>query len=272
MSGGGKGAQQGGSTTTTQSPPDFMLPYIGTAYGQAANLLKSGGPNYYPGQQVANFNPVQEKAFGQISNMGQNGLNAANRFDKTLLNGGGTNPYLDATFQQAAQGTQNQLASEFAGSGRDVGASMPLRSDQLNRLATNIYGGAYDANMNRALQAGNQVQDIYKTRLGGAEAALGAGNQIQAQGQNQIDASQKAYNYNQQKPYANLQQFESFLQGLTPGSQSSSPYFTNPTANMLGTALAGQQLYKGYNSKGSKGGSSGLEGSGGSALGGAFDG
>jgi len=58
------------------------------------------------------------------------------------------------------------------------------------------------------------------------------------------------YNYYQQLPYQQLSQYEQFLQGVSPGSQTSSPYYTNPTANALGTALAGQQLYKGFQGKG----------------------
>lgn len=59
------------------------------------------------------------------------------------------NPYLDRTFDMAALRTQNQLASEFAGAGRNVDASQGLRSQQLGDLATQIYGGAYDAERNR---------------------------------------------------------------------------------------------------------------------------
>jgi hypothetical protein len=55
----------------------------------------------------------------------------------------GSNPYLDQTFNRAALQTQNQLASEFARSGRSVDASEGLRSQQLNDLANQIYGGAY---------------------------------------------------------------------------------------------------------------------------------
>lgn len=257
MAGGSKGAQQGGSTTTTQAPYAPYLPYIGTALGQAGNLLQGGGPDYYPGQQVASFNPTQQNAMQGITGMNTSGLNAANKFDKTLLNGGATNPYEDQMFDKAAQATQNQMSSQFAGGGMDVGAGSAVRGDQLNNLATGIYGGQYQNNMQNALQAGNQVQSLYNTKLGGQQAALGVGNQVQQQGQNLIDASKAGYDYNQQQPYKNLGAFESFLSGVQPGSQTSNPFFTNPTANTLGTALAGQQLYNGYNSKGSKGGQSG---------------
>ena len=54
---------------------------------------------------------------------------------------GGINPYtsLDAQFSRASDLTQNRLATEFAGSGRNLGASFPARSDELQTLASSIY-------------------------------------------------------------------------------------------------------------------------------------
>src|SRR5579859_3572224 len=141
------GSQQAGSTTNTNAPLPYMYPYIGTALGQAGNLLQGPGPQYYPGQQVASFNPVQQKAMAATEATGLNGspaLTAAQGFDTTLLNsGGGSNPYLDQMFKQAAGATQGQLESQFGGAGRNVDAAAPLQADMNNRLATQIYGGAY---------------------------------------------------------------------------------------------------------------------------------
>lgn len=232
MSNGGQ--QPAGQTTVTQAPPSYMGPYIGTALGQAGNLLQGPGPQYYPGQTVADFSQPQEQAFGGIQNFAGN----------LLQNGGGSNPYEDAMFNRAAQGTQNQLASEFAGAGRNVGASLPNRSQQLNDLATQFYGGQYQNNINNAFHAG--------------DAMLGVGNQIQQQTQNEINANRQKYDYYQHLPQTMLSQYEQNLSGVQPGSQTSNPYFTNPTADALGTGLAGLSLYKGiYGSNsgsGSKGG------------------
>lgn len=218
----GMSASPAGQTTTTNAPFAPYQPYIGTGLGQAANLLQQGGPNYYPGQQVASFNPIQNNAFGNINNM-----------DNTLTQGSG-NPWENSMFNQAALATQGQLASQFAGSGRNLDASMPLRSDQLNNLATNFYGNNYQNSVNNAMNAGQQQ--------------LGIGNQIQGQGQNEINSSMNAFNFNQNQPYANLQRFMQTLGGLN-GSSQSQPYFQNQGANLLGGALAGQQLYNGMGSK-----------------------
>lgn len=219
-----KGAQQAGNTTQTQTTAPYMYPYMGTALGQAGNLLQQGGPQVYSGQRVADFNPAQQQAMG-----GTIGL------DQNLMQGSG-NPFENSMFNNAALATQGQLASQFAGSGRNLDASMPLRSDQLNNLASTFYGNNYQNSVQNAMQAANQN--------------LGIGNQIQQQGQNQINASMDAFNQSQQRPYQNLGQFEQFLQGVQPGAQTQTPYFQNKGANTLGTALAGQQLYNGYQNKG----------------------
>lgn len=275
MSGGSsKGATPAGNTVTTQAPPSYMQPYIGTALGQAGNLLQSGGPQFYPGQQVAGFSQPQEQAFGNISGLANNyspQFNSAMNFGTNLTGGnfsgpqanlatlgtpGSTNPFLDAMFNKAAGATQNQLASQFAGMGRNVEASEPARAEQLNNLATDIYGGAYQQDMNRALAANqalggeqlgafSQAPGMFNTQLGAQQQLGGVGGQIQGQAQQLIDANRNAYNYQQQLPYQQLQQYEQFLGGLTPGMSQTSPYFTNPTANALGTGLGGLALYNG---------------------------
>lgn len=252
------GAQQSGSTTTTQAPYGPYQPYIGTALGQAANLLQSGGPQYYPGQQVASFNPTQQKAMKAIVGAGMNGsqaLTAAQGFDQTLLDsGGGSNPYLDQMYNQAAGATQNQLSGEFAGMGRNAVASQPLRAEQLNNLATSMYGGQYQNDMQNALAAGNQAQSLYGTQMQGLQAAEGVGQQTQGQSQKLIDASKAAFDYNQNLPWNTLQRYEGLITGMMPGSgQTTSPNMTNPGANLLNTALGAQQLYKGMGSKPSQG-------------------
>lgn len=236
-----KGSSPAGNVTTTQGPPQYEYPYIGTALNQAGGLLASGGPAYYPGQQVAPFSPIQEQAFTNTNNM-----------DNALTQGSG-NPFENSMFNQAALATQGQLASQFAGSGRNLDASMPLRSDQLNNLATNFYGNNYQNTVQNAMQAAQQQQQL--------------GGQLQQQAQQNIGANQNLFNYYQAQPYQQLSQYEQFLQGITPGMQSSSPYFNNPTANALGTGMAGLGLYNGLSSAGLLGKGAGSAGSAGGAAG-----
>lgn len=146
MSGGG------GGSTTTSGPPSWQLPYIKEGMQGAQTQYQNGGTPVVP------FSSETEAALqgtAARAQAGSPGVRAAQDINTQTINGGflGANPYLDQTFNQAALATQNQLASQFAGSGRNIDASQGLRSDQLNNLATGIYGGAYDAERNRQQQA-----------------------------------------------------------------------------------------------------------------------
>ncbi len=55
MSGGGT------NTIQTQSVPDWLQPFLTSALYQGQNLLNTGGPQFYPGQQVAGLTPMQEQ-------------------------------------------------------------------------------------------------------------------------------------------------------------------------------------------------------------------
>jgi hypothetical protein len=263
------GAQQTGSSTSTQTPPAYMYPYIGTALGQAGNLLQTGGPGYYPGQQVAGFSGPQQMAMGAIDSLANSGTAAGNagmNYDSNLLNGnlsgpqanlaamgagGASNPYLNQMFQQASGQVQNQLQSEYGQSGRNVSASAPMMGQTLDNLANQIYGGAYAQDQTNALAAnqtlGNeqenalaQVPGLNGMQFGNLGQEMNVGGMVQNQAQNLINASQGAYNYNQQQPWQNLTSYESLLSGLQPGSSQTNPIMTNPAANTadMTTALA----------------------------------
>jgi len=60
---------------------------------------------------------------------------------REFRNGEGVNPFtsLDMQFNRAADLTRGRLAGEFSGYGRDIDASLPARSDELQTLASNIY-------------------------------------------------------------------------------------------------------------------------------------
>ena len=207
----------GGGTNTVSSttiPPE-ILPYYQQALGAGQNLYQSGGPQYYPGQQVAPLNPLQEQglttagqgvgmaqdAYGvaqagvpmalQAYGIAQGGVpmaqagygqalqdyqptnaglgaimgaagapsasssaQAANRFETSgALLDPASNPYLQNTFNEGAQQIQNNLSSQFGAAGRNTLASLPVQSDEMNNLATQLYGGAYQQGLQTMTQA-----------------------------------------------------------------------------------------------------------------------
>ncbi|WP_445146261.1 hypothetical protein [Dyella sp. Tek66A03] len=90
---------------------------------------------------MADLSPLQNQYLTESQQLGVNGnpsLNAAMNYDTNAANGAylNANPYLNSTFQNAANAVQNQVGSEFAGSGRNLESSIPVQNDQMNQLAT----------------------------------------------------------------------------------------------------------------------------------------
>jgi len=138
--GGGMGAGMGGGG----------MPNMGN-YGDYVGGFDGGG--YTPGMTGGEVPPGVNKlqgAYDQLYERGAGGsplINEAQNLTQGVLQGNmlspDTNPYLEQTFNRAADLTRGRLDSEFAGSGRNLGASMPARSEELQTLASQIYGGNY---------------------------------------------------------------------------------------------------------------------------------
>lgn len=213
---------------TTTEPPSFQLPYLQYGLGQAKSI-------YDQGSNVVPFSPQSEQALQGVTNRATAGsplVSSANDYVQKSLSGGflGSNPYLDQTFNQAAMATQGQLASQFAGSGRNVDASQGLRSQQLNGLATQIYGGAY--NNERQLQQGvlGSVLPLANQDYVDLAQLRGAGSDIEG----------LAREY-QQAPSQALDQYLGRVSG-NMGATQTSPLYRNSGASILGGALLGSQL------------------------------
>ena len=76
-----------------------------------------------------------------------------------------SNPFLESTFNRAADLTRGRLDSEFSGAGRNLGAAQPARSEELQTLASNIYGGNFQAERDRQLTAVDQAQGLDPTNM-----------------------------------------------------------------------------------------------------------
>jgi hypothetical protein len=215
--------------TTTTMPPAYQLPYLQYGLGQARE-------QYQDGAQVVPFSPYSEQALQGTAQRAQGGsplVGAAQGYAQKSLEGGflGSNPFLDQTFEQARLATQGGLASEFARSGRNVGASEGLRSQQLNDLATKIYGGAYgqerqlqQASLGSALPLANQdYVDLAQLR--------GVGSDIEGLAREYQEAPQQA-----------LDRYLGRVGGIPAGSTTTSPLYRNSGASARGGALLGSQI------------------------------
>ena len=244
-----KGSSPSGSTTTTVTPPSYAQPYIQTGLQNASNLLAKGPQSYYPGQQVASFNPLQEQSFSGVqsqANAPQNVTNAGNNYFTGLESGNylnpASNPALQGIVQQSDQQIQNNLGSQFAGSGRNIEASAPVQASQMANVANQIYGGAYNNTLNNMTSALGQTGALNANQYLPSQMLNTAGNQVQNQAQNIIGGQMNQYAFNQQAPYNALNAYTAAVGGVPLGQQTSTPYFTNPTAGGLGGALLGNEI------------------------------
>lgn len=229
MSGGG-----GGGTTTTQGP-SWQVPYLQRGLSEAGNVYNQDAN----GQNVAPISSQTQQSWDMATQRATNGsplTQAAQDTAVKTINGGflGSNPYLDQTFNRAALQTQNQLASEFAGAGRNVDASQGLRAQQLNDLATGIYGGAYDSERNRQQDA-----------IG---MANGLANQDYVDiGQlGQVGAAREGYNQEQlDAPGIALDRYLGRVSG-NMGQTSYASQSRNRAAGAVGGGMLGYQLGNQY--------------------------
>lgn len=288
-------------TTQVNEPPAFIQPFMRYGAQQSRALYETGGPQYYQGNTVVPFAPQTEQALGltqQRALQGSPVVDAAQGYATRTLNadpssqfgasanpwasganpyGGASNPHLDATFGRAADVVQNRLSSQFAGSGRNIDASRPANVDELNDLASRVYGGAYENERNRQLSYGQQqlgigaqgyeserdrmAQDLDRQRsMQFATAGLapqlaqqdymdlnalqGVGGQVEDLAGRLMEDQAARWDFEQNAPQINLDNYISRISGAFPGSSTTSttPTYRNRAAGAAGGAMSGAMM------------------------------
>jgi hypothetical protein len=229
------GGQSGGGTQTTE-PPKWQRPFIETGLNAARTIFQN------PGMRNAPMSDATQQGLHGIQNMAQSNpiTGAAGNLAQQTLSGGflGSNPWLDQTFNRAAMATQGQLASQFAGAGRNVDQSQGNRAQQLNDLAGTIYGGAYDAERNRMQQTLGMSPMLGQAQYGDFDRLLGVGQAREGYQQRDLDSYENS--------------LDRYL-GRVTGNMGSSTRTTqsgNPAAGALGGAMLGNQIFPGWGALG----------------------
>jgi hypothetical protein len=242
-----KTTTQGGTSNSTNTSslqlPSQLTGGAGGALDRANQLLSQG-------YQVAPLGSAFNTAQDQLTNLPQNNAPTTSSF----ASGANINPYLDMTFNAAADATQNRLATEFANAGQiNSPQDQQARSQQLQQLAAGIYGPGYqnaqqlqygaqesgvtrglqqqDANINRTLQANPLLQQLGMTQQQQAQAQLNA----PATGLNQY--------------IGQLGGLSPYFPGTTNQSQSTNqtgnvtqPLYNNPLSSVAGGAILGNYV------------------------------
>lgn len=205
--GGFGGDEPAGQTTTTQAPWGPQQPYLQDLY------KKSQEASNYGGQLTQD----------QIDAQSELGKWASGENYNPLL--GVNNPYLESVINNASQDTMRNLmpmvnkANAASGSFGNSGVAETYgrtAADQLGKIATDTRYKDYTN------QQGLFENDANR-RIAAISPFLGQAN------------------YEQSLPWANLKNYQSSLGGNVGGA-TSTPYFTNTAANVLGGAGAGSWL------------------------------
>lgn len=242
-----------GSTTQTIQQADpwkGAQPYLYDIMGQAQNLYnQSAGDTYYPGSTVVPFSPETQAGLGAITNRATQGspLNAAAQQQLLSTIGG---DYLDPTQNPAygglMQDVRNQVNSQFGAAGRTgSGAYTGAMTRQMMDAAGRLYGQERTNQLNATQLAPTLAGQDYID----AQALLGVGSQRENLGQQYIQDQLARWNFAQQQPWQNLQNYSGLVTGMgamggtqtetQPGAQS------NPIGGAMGGALLGSMLFPG---------------------------
>lgn len=203
MGGGGGG---GGTSVTQQEIPRELKP-LATAYTNKAITLGNQDYNPYQGQRYADLNAVQNQGLGMTVDRALQGSQTVDNAEGQLnqMIAGTSNPYLDAMYGRAADQVTSSVNGNFAQAGRyGSGAHTASLTEGLGNMATDIYGGAYEADRGRQMQAIGMAPEFAQQDYADAGQIMNAGQILQDQQQQNLDFGYEQYQEEQNDPYKKL--------------------------------------------------------------------
>jgi len=267
----------GGGNSTAQSntsePWSVARPSLRGLMSGAYDWYQSGAPQEFPFSTDPWFTPEQD--FG-MSNMaarsyyGSPAMNQAGRLALGTMGGDymnpASNPYLRSYYDQANSDLTNSFlnatlpqlksTSQSAGMGNSTadallkGQLFRQLGDSQQKLATNIYGGAYGTERQNQLNAMNFAPTLAANELTDLQNFMAVGDVKQQKAQSVLGELKNVWDTRQSQPYNRLAQYANMVMPLAGmgGSQvqnlqSQSP---NMAQNLIGGAMAGAALGKAF--------------------------
>jgi hypothetical protein len=243
----------GGKTTTVQSndPWKEAQPFLKQGMSDLASWYSSPyGRNPFPGSTVVPFHPLTEQSLGMVANRAISGspLTQAAQAQNIATQRGDylnpeSNPFLSKSFDLAAGKVRGALDSQFNQSG-SYGSSLHqgAMTEQMGDLATKMYGGQYDAERNRQIQATLFAPNLAQQDYFDASQLAAVGDAYQQQAGNYTKEALDRWNFYQNAPYQRLQNYFGVLNPTASpyGTQSSTSKEGGGSAlsNIIGTAAS----------------------------------
>jgi len=271
------------NSASITAPWSGAVPYLSQGLSGAQNLYQSGGPQYYPGQTYAGANPSYNQAITNLSNVGNAAAtstpqnNPANSFFSGAMQGNGPgldtlrgyangdylragNPYFSQMADTVRANVLPGINAQFAGAGRGT-SGLAARAagqglgDAIGGLAYNNYQQGLGQQQNAAnslatfgQQSAGASSNIYnqtlQNQLAGGNAQMLAGQTQQGLEQGYLTDAQNRWNYNQNMPMKNLQDYIRNITGQVAGTgQTTSTGTAQPAQpgfwNQLGATALG---------------------------------
>ena len=213
--------------------------------GMGDPIASPGGSNYF-NEQTGMYNypgmkpqPDPIAGYGQGQAMGQS-------------MGQSGNPYLDAMSDAAARQTTRQyseavapgIQSQFANSGRSgsglyanaMDSSRDTLGRNLSEANAGLYGGAYENERGRQMQALSMAPQIANLGYLPASMEMNVGNLEDIKSQENITADFQRHMFNQERPWDALGRYQSMIQG-NYGNQTSKPIYNSGWGNIAGLGM-----------------------------------
>jgi hypothetical protein len=223
-----KGDGGGGGSTTTNSIDARFDPLINYAT-QAAGGIQQSGFTPYTGERYAGLNDTQQAGLGMIQDRAIGGDATMNQAQSTLqqtLQGGQTNPYLDSMVSKAQGSVMGNMGALQARSGSFGNSGIAEQgAQQMGKIATDMYGGAYASDKANQMQALGMAQSYGNQSYNDAAQLMKAGGQVQDQSQQNKDFQFNQFQEQQNLPYKQMAAYS----GLLGSSGSTGTSTTTPT-------------------------------------------
>lgn len=204
--GGGGSGGGGGTSTTIQSIPDELKP-LASAYTSKAINLANTGYTPYSGQRYADLSRQQYAGINKITNRALSGSPTMDSAEENLnqMMSGGQNPYLDAMVQRAQDSVKSNMNTAAFNSGSYGNSGLQQEYGRaLGDVATQMYGGAYDSDQARRMQAIGMAPTFGNQAYSDAAQLMNAGQVLQDHQQNNLDVGYQNYLDAQNLPYKQL--------------------------------------------------------------------
>jgi len=256
------------ATTTTSQIDPTIQPYLGYGLQQAQELYQGGGPQYYGGPTfVAPSTTTQTglQALEARASLGNPLLQSAQNQLQNTVSGGflGGNPFFQGAFAPAAKAAEMQykqtlgdIGSKASMAGRYGSGAMGSLQDratgQFGQTLANTAGQLayqnYEAERQRQQAATMAAPQMAGADYQDIQAMLQAGQAREGYTGAQQQADIQKFNFLQNQPQQNLQNYLSLVYGNPLGrvaSQTTSGAAdTSTLQNILGLAAVGGGLYK----------------------------